>query len=602
MALAAVLTMLLPAAGRAQVIINEILAANGGSIAPLAEITDYFPEYIELYNAGITNIDLGSDGWTITDNPNVTNKFQFPPGTMIYADSFLLLFCDSETNFPGIHVGFSLDAKTGEDISLFKRSGANYVRVTHTTFGIQVPGYSVGRLPGANADAEFTLNFPTPCGGTVPCLANTPAPFVPPPFTSNQFTLKINEWLATNSAGPHEDWLEIYNPDTNIVELSYLVIWDKPESLFSPPDLQHNEGGPKPVPALSYIAPLGYVQFFCSGDIRSAANNLNFSISSGTGNGPSASGILDTLYLHAPPPSRATIIDVVQSRLFQARNISEGRVPDGSSRIGVFPNPTPGEANFGPIPEININEVLSHTDPPLEDAVEFQNVSTNVVDMSYWWMSNRRNHPKLYQFPPGTLVQTGAFLVVYEHEFNGPQVPVERRFTFNSARGDECYIFKAGTNGDLLGYRKGVSFGAAANGYSFGRYVTSDTNVEFVALSDLSFGTFVRAGMATNLLDFFRTGRGESNAPIRMSPVVINEIHYHPIEFDGIGGTNDDSLHEFIELRNVASTNVPLYYNAQVSSGENPAFLTNRWKIRGNVDYEFPKTSFPVLAASNYLL
>src|SRR6266487_102820 len=232
LALVAVLTVLLPTASRAQVIINEILAANGNSIAPLAEITDYFPEYIELYNAGLNDIDLGAEGWTITDNPNVTNKFQFPVGTIIYADSFLLLFCDSETNFPGIHVGFSLDAKTGETISLFKRSGANYVRVTSTTFGIQLAGYSVGRVPGANGNADFTLNFPTPCGGTVPCLANTPAPFVPPPFTSNQFTLKINEWLATNSAGPTKDWLEIYNPDTNIVELSYLVFWDKTNTLF----------------------------------------------------------------------------------------------------------------------------------------------------------------------------------------------------------------------------------------------------------------------------------------------------------------------------------------------------------------------------------
>ncbi|MGH8246820.1 MAG: hypothetical protein ACREUU_10350, partial [Gammaproteobacteria bacterium] len=50
LALAAVLTLLLlPAAGRAQVIINEILADNT-TYAPLAEIPDYFPEYIELYN------------------------------------------------------------------------------------------------------------------------------------------------------------------------------------------------------------------------------------------------------------------------------------------------------------------------------------------------------------------------------------------------------------------------------------------------------------------------------------------------------------------------------------------------------------------------
>src|SRR5689334_3943766 len=108
-ALAAVLTLLLPAIGHTQVIVNEILAANGSTIAPLAEIPDYFPEYIELYNNSTLDIDLGTEGWTITDNPVITNKYVFPAGTIIYADSFLLLFCDSETNFPGIHVGFSLD-------------------------------------------------------------------------------------------------------------------------------------------------------------------------------------------------------------------------------------------------------------------------------------------------------------------------------------------------------------------------------------------------------------------------------------------------------------------------------------------------------------
>jgi hypothetical protein len=592
---AAALTLLLPAAAGAQeVIINEILA-NNVSTAPLAEIIDYFPEYIELYNSSLRDIDLGAEGWTISDNPGITNKFQFQPGTMIYADSFLLLFCDDETNFPGIHVGFSLDATTGETISIYKRFGADYALVTTTKFGIQLPGYSVGRLPGANESSGFTLNYPTPCGGTVPCLANTLAPFVPPPTTSNQFTLKINEWLATNSAGADEDWLEIYNPDTNIVSLADLVFWDKPGSRFATPE----NNGPRPVPALSYIGPLGYVRFFCSGDVRPAANNLNFGISSGTElRFPPENGILDTNYLYSA--DRNTIVDVVLCKLFRRRNVAEGRVPDGSSRIVELPNPTPGEANFGPIPEININELLSHTDLPLEDAVEFQNVSSNAVDMSYWWMSNQRNTPKKYRFPPGSIVQPGAFHVVYEKDFGNTNTPGNIPFTFNSANGDECYIFKADATGELLGYRKGVSFGAAPNGVSFGRIVTSDGNPEFVLMCDLSFGTQVRAGMSPGLLGLFRTGRGETNSPACIGPVVINEIHYHPQGANGVNDTNDNSFDEFIELRNVSSSRVNLYYEAR--AGENPDFLTNRWKIRGNVDYEFPKTSFPFMAPNSYLL
>src|SRR5206468_4299066 len=245
--------------------------------------------------------------------------------------------------------------------------------------------------------------------------------------------LKINEWLATNSApgGAHKDWLEIYNPDpTNIISLDYLVIWDKDDRRFHPPDNNPDISGPTPVPPLSYIAPLGFIQFICSGDIKDDANNLNFGISSGSEHG-AVPGVQDTLSIWSV--DRWTKIDYVESTLFRAADWSQGRVPDGSSRIGFFPNPTPGEPNFGPIPEININELLSHTDPPLEDAVEFQNVTSEPVDMSYWWMSNERNTPKKYQFPAGTKVPPGGYYVVYEKDFNNTNLLGNRAFTFNSA-------------------------------------------------------------------------------------------------------------------------------------------------------------------------
>src|SRR5206468_3447679 len=155
-----------------------------------------------------------------------------------------------------------------------------------------------------------------------PCLANTPAPFLPPPTSSNAFTLKINEWLATNSAGASKDWLEIYNPDpTNIVSLDYLVIWDKDVSRFAPPTNNPRISGPTPVPPLSYIAPLGFIQFICSGDIKDDANNLNFGISSGSEHG-AVPGVQDTLSIWSV--DRWTKIDYVESTLFRAADWSQG--------------------------------------------------------------------------------------------------------------------------------------------------------------------------------------------------------------------------------------------------------------------------------------
>ena len=60
-------------------------------------------------------------------------------------------------------------------------------------------------------------------------------------------------------------------------------------------------------------------------------------------------------------------------------------------------------------------------------------------------------------------------------------------FQLDSAHGDQVYVFPADSDGNLLGYRSGESFGAAANGVSFGRYFSSE-GIDFTALSQRTFG------------------------------------------------------------------------------------------------------------------
>ena len=61
-----------------------------------------------------------------------------------------------------------------------------------------------------------------------------------------------------------------------------------------------------------------------------------------------------------------------------------------------------------------VNELLSHTDPPLEDAVEFLNVGAASVDISGWWISNARLDPMKARIPPGPAIPPGGMRVVYE--------------------------------------------------------------------------------------------------------------------------------------------------------------------------------------------
>ena len=52
--------------------------------------------------------------------------------------------------------------------------------------------------------------------------------------------------------------------------------------------------------------------------------------------------------------------------------VSQGRFPDGSANIVSFPTTvSPGESNYLPLTNAVANEILTHTDPPLEDAIEY---------------------------------------------------------------------------------------------------------------------------------------------------------------------------------------------------------------------------------------
>jgi hypothetical protein len=475
--------------------------------------------------------------------------------------------------------------------------------VTSNGFGIQVPGFSVGRFPGANAGTPLVLTYPTPCGGTVPCETNRP-------YTNfgSQFTLKINEWVCTNDMGA--DWLEVFNPDTNIVELGGLVLTDTNVGRV---------GFIRAVPDRSYIAGKSFIRFWCDKLASKDADHLDFSLTSCSDcSAPPANGVLDHIYLFAP--DRSTLIDhvLVSAQLFRRPGYSQGRIPDGETNLFIFSNPTPEKSNIAPIPEININELLAHVDPPLEDAVELQNVTSTNVDISYWWLTDDQFTPKKYRIAAGTIIPPGKFKVFYEsNSFNctglNPNITCEGTalipFNFNSAHGGECYLFKGDAAGNVLGFRKGVTFGASRNGVSFGRYVTSDGNVEFIPMCDLSLGTSVRAGDDPGLQTYFRTGEGATNPPPCSGTIVINEIHYKPINTAVLPGgplVVDDTDHEYVELRNISANSEALYYVPRDQGEQDDRFQTNGWRIDGVIGFDFPPGTDVapgiILAPDEYIL
>jgi hypothetical protein len=387
---------------------------------------------------------------------------------------------------------------------------------------------------------------------------------LPAAAVGNPIALRLNEWLATNSAGANMDWVEIYNPKTNgLATLSGLVISDKTNSVTTPA-----------IGAYSYLESGGFLRFWCD-DSSVGGDHLPFKLSSTSG---------ETLSIYQP--DRATIIDRVTFGP-QTADVSMGRLPDGGTNILYFPGSlmTPGEPNaYRPLTNIIVNELLAHTDPPLEDAVEFYNPTALPVNIGNWWLSNNEGQPFKFRIPPDTFVPALGYLVFYEqNQFTAPSIKAgfnrsgtgeDPDFTFNSAHGDAVVLSEALSNGALTGYRLSKNFDASANGVSFGRYVKSDGGTDFVAMSQRSFGSDSPLTVTQ-----FRTGTGAANSYPLVGPLVISEIFYEPVPIISNGTTNDNTTDEYIELTSITNGLLTLF---------DPVYPTNTWRLRGGVSFNFP--------------
>ncbi len=225
---------------------------------------------------------------------------------------------------------------------------------------------------------------------------------------------------------------------------------------------------------------------------------------------------------------------------------------------------TPG-GGIGPAPTVVINEVLAHSDAPLEDAIELHNLAQAPVDLGGWFLSDSVNNLRKYGIPGGTTIEPGGYLVFYEKAFlldNGGS-----GFSLSSVRGDEVWLTEADADGALVRFADKVDFGPSANGVSLGRFPNGTGPL--VAQDDLSLGSPVRVGQDAALLASFRDGRGAPNTGPRIGPVVISEILYAPTE----------GMAEYVVLKNISESPVPFF------DPDNPG---NVWQLAKAVEFTFP--------------
>jgi hypothetical protein len=214
---------------------------------------------------------------------------------------------------------------------------------------------------------------------------------------------------------------------------------------------------------------------------------------------------------------------------------------------------SPGTDNPAPpvFPMVLVNEALTHTDPPLVDAIELFNASSVPANIGGWLLTDEFDNPLKFRIPNDTTIPAGGYLT-----FTATELTNGLDSFLLSDLGEEAYLFSTDANTNLTGYVHGFAFGPAINGVSFGRHVTSTGRELFVAQT-------VNTPDATN------------SGP-RIGPVILSEIMYHPTP---VYQTNNNTRDEFIELRNLAATNMVL---------ADPEHATNTWRLEGGVDFEFP--------------
>lgn len=503
--------------------INEILARNGGIVV---DSQGSSPDFIELVNTNGVEVNLS--GFRMSVNNADPSQWTFPEGVKIAGGGFLTVWCDtgraaSSVNEADLNLGKGLGGISGS-VYLYD---ASTNLLDSVSYGFQISDLSIGRSSGQ----WLLLESPTPG------RANTQAA-----LSGGSADLRINEWLASSSTG--SDWFELFNQSARPVDLSGLMLVDDPnakQTIYT-------------IPALCFIGGNEWVKFYADKTTNNGPDHVSFGLSVKGG----------TLALWT---AGSQVIDQVEFGP-QTVDVSQGRLPDGGTNIVSFPTtPTPGADNYLPLTNIYINEVLAHTDPPLEDAVELYNPNSTNVDVGGWFLANKASNLKHYRIPDGTVISAGGYHVIYEYEFIGTD-----HFTFNSAHGDKVYLSTGDKTGNLTGYRTAQAFGSSFNGVSLGRYATS-VGVDFVPMSRRTFGHDTPVS-----LEDFRQGGGATNATPMIEAVVINEIMYHPPD---LGGTNaiDNVQDEFVELYNYSPNNILMY------DYFNPG---NTWRIGGDISFVFP--------------
>jgi len=334
--------LLLTTSVSAQLYINEFMASNNAAYpGPQGD----YPDWIEIYNAGDQDVNLG--GYFIYDTLDVTVAYEipstYPDSVTVPAGGFIVFYANKDEEFSVLNLNFKLSGG-GEQIGLWN---PDQEPVDMLTYDAQITDVSYGRMPDGSDNWQSFINHPV-------------IGFTASPGKSN-ITLKINELVAKNDNGIQDefgnygDWIELYNYGEKEVDITGMFMSDMVDNptLYS--------FNPTVIPSE------GYLLIWCDGtdeDIITDPDTLHANFKLGAGG--------ETVLLSY---TEYTIIDSLTFGQ-QTADISYGRYPDGTDNWIFFSVPTPRESNTltaGPV----ITEVVR--EPMFPEYTDEVSVTANVT-------------------------------------------------------------------------------------------------------------------------------------------------------------------------------------------------------------------------------
>jgi hypothetical protein len=370
------------------VYINEVCASNQLGIRDEYGQNE---DWIEIYNNNEFDVNLA--GWYLSDSAGLATKFQIPSGqaeqTTVKAKNYLLIWCDGDMEQGPLHCNFKLK-KEGEVLTLVQKIDQEL----HYLDSVHFPALKTDLTYGRNPERDKFLYM------------------CPTPLAKNELgefgTLFINEFVTKNCGtkgdefNESDDWVEIYNPTPDTIDLGGLFVTD---SLQDP--LKHC------IPSGSTatrIPPYGFKILWADNQPEQGELHLGFKLD----------GKDEQIGLYLPGHG---FIDSLSYSLV-ASGMAMGRYLDGSDQIQAV-SATPGEPNLvRTIENIYINEFMAKNRSTLadlngeyDDWIELYNDNDFDVDLGGLYITDSLADPDKCWIPTCqaelTTIPAKGFLILW---------------------------------------------------------------------------------------------------------------------------------------------------------------------------------------------